>query len=119
MPRRRTGGRCGLPRLSILMPTYNGARFLVEQVESIFAQTDGDFELLAIDDGSSDETPAMLRDLAARDGRMRAGGRSAAHLCAAGRRLPVAMVRLMAPPERPDARAAPTHRRRAIAARRI
>lgn len=53
------------------MPTYNGARFLVEQVESIFAQTDDDFELLAIDDGSTDMTPDVLRDLAERDERMR------------------------------------------------
>ncbi len=58
-------------RLSILMPTYNGARFLAEQIGSILAQSFSDFELLIVDDGSTDGTPGLLRDVAARDARIR------------------------------------------------
>jgi len=59
-----------LPKLSILLPTYNGERFLAEQLESILAQTDPDFELIAIDDGSADGTVAVLERFAARDRRI-------------------------------------------------
>jgi glycosyltransferase involved in cell wall biosynthesis len=58
-------------KLSILLPTYNGERFLDEQLETILAQTDGDFELLALDDGSTDGTPALLARYAAQEPRMR------------------------------------------------
>lgn len=59
-----------MPKLSILLPTYNGDRFLAEQIESILAQTDPDFELIAIDDGSTDGTVATLERFAARDQRI-------------------------------------------------
>lgn len=57
--------------LSVVMPTYNGARFLRDQIGSILAQTVTDFELLAIDDGSSDATLSILDDVARRDSRVR------------------------------------------------
>jgi glycosyltransferase involved in cell wall biosynthesis len=60
-----------MPKLSILLPTYNGAAFLDEQIDSILSQTDPSFELLMIDDGSSDTTPQMLTDYAARDDRLK------------------------------------------------
>lgn len=60
-----------MPRISILLPTYNGAAFLRPQVASILAQSQGDFELLAADDGSSDGTVALLEDLAREDARIR------------------------------------------------
>lgn len=53
------------------MPCYNAAKFLHEAVESVLAQTFTDFELLAIDDGSTDETAAILKDFAAKDSRVR------------------------------------------------
>lgn len=59
------------PVVSILLPTYNGERYLAEQLDSILAQYWRDFELLLVDDGSSDGTPALLRDYAARDERIR------------------------------------------------
>lgn len=59
------------PAVSILLPTYNGARYLAEQLDSIVKQTWTDFELLAIDDGSTDATPDILADYAARDDRIR------------------------------------------------
>jgi glycosyltransferase involved in cell wall biosynthesis len=70
------GARPMSKRVSILMPVYNGARFLDEQVRSILAQTHGDFELLAYDDGSTDDSLAILRRHAEADPRMRvvAGG---------------------------------------------
>lgn len=58
-------------RSSILLPVFNGARFLDEQVDSILGQTDGDFELIAVDDGSDDDSAAMLARHAARDPRVR------------------------------------------------
>lgn len=66
----RRQGRHDMPKLSILLPTYNGGAYLAEQLETILGQTDGDFELLAIDDGSSDDTVDVLDAFAARDTRM-------------------------------------------------
>lgn len=57
--------------LSILLPTFNGERFLAEQVHTILAQSWGDFELLVVDDGSTDGTPALLASLAPGDARLR------------------------------------------------
>jgi rhamnosyltransferase len=54
----------------IVLATFNGARYLVEQVESIRAQTLPRWTLLARDDGSSDATVAILDDCAARDPRI-------------------------------------------------
>ena len=48
------------PRVSVLMSVYNGARYLREAVDSILGQTFGDFEFIIVDDGSTDETPAIL-----------------------------------------------------------
>lgn len=47
--------------LSVIMPTFNGAAFLREALESIVAQRDEEIEVIAIDDGSTDETVAILR----------------------------------------------------------
>jgi glycosyltransferase involved in cell wall biosynthesis len=52
------------------MPTYNGERFLRAAIDSILGQTFRDFELIVIDDGSTDGTPAILREIAAQDDRI-------------------------------------------------
>lgn len=57
------------PRVSVILPVYNGADYLLEAVGSILAQTYTDFELIAIDDGSRDGTAALLDGL--RDPRLR------------------------------------------------
>lgn len=49
------------PWLSVVMPTYNGARHLEAALESILAQGTGDLELVAVDDGSTDGTLELLR----------------------------------------------------------
>src|SRR5271156_5979852 len=49
-----------LPEVEVLLATYNGARFLREQLDSILAQDYGNFRVLARDDGSSDETVEIL-----------------------------------------------------------
>ncbi len=57
------------PRLSVVMSVYNGERWLREAVESVLGQTLGDFELLVIDDGSTDGTLGILEHY--RDPRLR------------------------------------------------
>lgn len=59
------------PAVSVLMPVYNAGRFLVTAIDSILAQTFSDFELIAIDDGSRDNSAKVLAELAARDQRIR------------------------------------------------
>lgn len=50
----------GTPRILIVMAVYNGARFLQAQLDSLAAQTDPDWDLLVSDDGSSDQSRAIL-----------------------------------------------------------
>ena len=46
------------PQITVVMPVRNGARWLGEAVESVVVQTMPDWELIAVDDGSTDDTPA-------------------------------------------------------------
>jgi glycosyltransferase involved in cell wall biosynthesis len=61
----------GRPRISIVLPTYNGAAYLRQAVESCLAQTWTDWELILVDDASTDTTPALIAELVQRDGRIR------------------------------------------------
>ncbi len=54
------------PLISLVLPVYNGERYLRGALDSIFAQTFSDFELIAVDDCSTDTTPAILAEYAAR-----------------------------------------------------
>ncbi len=60
------------PTISVLMSVYNGERYLRPAVDSILAQKFADFEFVIIDDGSKDASPAILREYAARDPRVKA-----------------------------------------------
>jgi len=71
------------PTVSVLLPVYNAERYLREAIDSVLAQTFGDFELIAIDDGSSDRSPAILREYAARDPRVRVIARANGGIAAA------------------------------------
>jgi glycosyltransferase involved in cell wall biosynthesis len=59
------------PKISVVLPVFNGASGLSRTMESILAQTEGDFELIVVDDGSTDGTSAMLAEYASRDSRLR------------------------------------------------
>jgi glycosyltransferase involved in cell wall biosynthesis len=60
------------PAISICMATYNGERFLKQQLESILAQSNQDWQLLIRDDGSDDNTVRIVEDYADRmPGRVR------------------------------------------------
>jgi len=48
------------PLVSVYVISHNYGRFLEQAVESVLAQNNGDFEVIIIDDGSTDETPAVL-----------------------------------------------------------
>jgi glycosyltransferase involved in cell wall biosynthesis len=60
-----------MPKVSVILPTYNRAAMLPKAIESVLAQTFKDWELLVIDDGSTDEPPKVLRDYEKRDSRIR------------------------------------------------
>ncbi len=53
-----------MPEIDILLAAYNGEKFIAEQIDSILNQTYQDFRLLIRDDGSSDNTPAIIEDYA-------------------------------------------------------
>jgi len=59
------------PRVSVGMPVFNGARYIEEAVRSVLAQTYEDWELIISDNGSTDETVAIAKRLAAEDPRIR------------------------------------------------
>ncbi len=46
--------------VSVIMPAYNASAFIREAVDSILAQTFGDFELIILNDGSTDDTRAIV-----------------------------------------------------------
>src|SRR5665647_430445 len=48
------------PKVTVLIAVYNGGRFLREALDSVLAQTFTDFELLVVNDGSTDETATIL-----------------------------------------------------------
>jgi glycosyltransferase involved in cell wall biosynthesis len=50
-----------LPRVTVLMPVYNGENYLRQSIESILQQTYGDFEFLIINDGSTDGSEEIIR----------------------------------------------------------
>ena len=60
-----------VPRLSIGLPVFNGEQFIRAAVESILAQSFSDFELIISDNASTDMTPAICREYAQRDSRIR------------------------------------------------
>ena len=59
------------PAISVLLPVYNAERFIREAVDSVLFQSLGDFELLALDDGSTDGSLIILREYETRDNRVR------------------------------------------------
>lgn len=63
--------KAGAPRVSVVMPVYNGEKHLAQAIDSVLGQTFGDFELIIVDDGSTDGTAQMLAGYGQRDQRVR------------------------------------------------
>ena len=61
-----------MPKVSIVLPTYNGEKFIRESIDSILGQTFTDWELILVDDCSTDGTPDIVNRYAASDSRIRA-----------------------------------------------
>src|SRR5688572_9571182 len=61
----------GTPRVSVITPAYNAARFLRDTIASVRSQTTSDWELIIVDDGSTDETVAIVERYALEDPRIR------------------------------------------------
>ena len=59
------------PTISVVIPAYNAQRYLREAVQSVLAQSFVDFECIIVDDGSTDQTAAIIADLASHDARVR------------------------------------------------
>ena len=55
-----------MPLVSVVIPVYNGERFLRESLESVFAQTFHNYEIICVDDGSTDGSYALLQQYGAR-----------------------------------------------------
>ena len=60
-----------MPRVSVILPVYNCRRYLAAALDSIRAQTFTDFEFIAVDDGSTDGSAAILDAAATREPRLR------------------------------------------------
>jgi glycosyltransferase involved in cell wall biosynthesis len=58
------------PVISVVLPVYNGEKYIAEAIESILCQTFSDFELIVIDDGSTDETYRILSEYQVKDYRI-------------------------------------------------
>lgn len=61
----------GVPTFSVCVPVYNGAAFLAETLESVLAQTFKDFELVVLDNASTDDSFGIASRMAARDPRVK------------------------------------------------
>lgn len=74
-------------KLSIIVPVYNSEKYLTRCLDSLLAQTFQDFELLIVDDGSTDQSPQICDSYAEEDKRIKIihkpnGGASSARNCA-------------------------------------
>lgn len=59
------------PSISVILPTYNREALLPRAIDSILAQTEPDFELIVINDGSFDNTASILKEYAQKDNRIK------------------------------------------------
>jgi len=79
--------------VSVIMSTFNRERYIASAVESVLEQSHRAFELIVVDDASTDGTPDILARLAARDGRLRVVRNVANRGLPAGRNLCLSLAR--------------------------
>ncbi len=73
-------------KISVVIPAYNAEKYLAATLDSVLSQSVSSWELVIVDDGSTDSTPQIARDYGARDARIRVvaqknGGVAAARNC--------------------------------------
>jgi len=59
------------PKISVIIPTYNRAQVLSRAIQSVLKQTFNDFELIIVDDGSSDNTDEIVKEYIKKDNRIK------------------------------------------------
>ena len=59
------------PNISVIMPTFNREKYVAQAIKSIIAQTYKDFEFIIIDDGSTDNSSAIIEEYAVQDNRIK------------------------------------------------
>jgi len=59
------------PLVSVIMPAYNAEKYIGDSIQSVLDQTYSNWELLVVDDGSTDKTADVVRQFAARDSRVK------------------------------------------------
>jgi len=59
------------PLVSVIMPAYNSERYIADSIQSVLDQTYSNWELLVVDDGSTDKTADVVRQFAAHDSRVK------------------------------------------------
>ena len=75
-----------MPRCSVIIPAYNAARYLRGCLDSVLGQTQGDIQVVCVNDGSTDDTAAILAEYAADDSRLKIVSQKNMGLAAARRR---------------------------------
>ena len=63
-------GKLGMPKISVIVPVFNCEKFLHKCVNSVLSQTFSDFEIIMINDGSTDKSPAICDEYAKADNRV-------------------------------------------------
>lgn len=60
-----------MPKVSIVIPVFNGEKHIERVMQELFYQTEGDIEIIAVDDGSEDESYSLLKQAALKDKRLK------------------------------------------------